>query len=271
MVERQPALFIPHGGGPCFFMAPRPGHPPDLWDGLAGFLRGVAATLPERPKAVLVISGHWEEPVPTVNTDAQPGLLFDYYGFPPHTYELTYPVAGDVGLAERVSNLLAQAGFGVASNDRRGLDHGVFVPFKLAFPDADIPLVQLSLIAGLDPLQHLAMGRALGALRDEGVLIVGSGMSYHNLRAIYADHPGLNAASAAFDGWLAATVTDADPARRDAGLADWAEAPGAHESHPREEHLIPLMVAAGAGGSDRGQHVYSEKLLGKSLSGFRFG
>jgi aromatic ring-opening dioxygenase catalytic subunit (LigB family) len=271
MAVRQPVFFIPHGGGPCFFMPPRPGTPADLWDRMAAFLRGIMATLPERPKAILVISGHWEEPVPTVNSAAHPGLRFDYYGFPPHTYELTYPVPGDPDLAARVRGLLGNAGFGTAEDDQRGLDHGVFIPFKLVVPEADIPLVQLSLITGMDPAKHGTMGRALMALRDEGVLIVGSGMSYHNLRLAFIDHPAANAASMAFDGWMVEAVTDVDPAARDAKLARWAEAPGGRECHPREEHLIPLMVAAGAGDADRGQHVYADVLMGKAYSGFRFG
>ena len=138
-------------------------------------------------------------------------------------------------------------------------------------PEADIPLVQLSLIEGLDPALHLRMGRALLALRDEGVLIVGSGMTYHNLRTMFVDNPVANAASESFDAWLAAAATNPDAAQRDADLTRWSEAPGARASHPREEHLIPLMVAAGAAGEDGGQQIYSEKLLGKALSGFRFG
>ena len=268
MALHQPSLFIPHGGGPCFFMPPRPGHPPDLWDRMAAFLRGIAASLPERPRAVLVISGHWEEPAPAVNGAAHPGLLFDYYGFPAHTYQLTYPVPGDAVLAAEVRSMLETAGFVTGEDDQRGLDHGVFVPFKLVFPDADIPLVQLSLIKGLDPAAHIAMGRALAPLRNQGVLIVGSGMSYHNLRHIYGAEAEENAASAAFDEWLEAAVTGPD---RDAALAQWAQAQGARQSHPREEHLIPLMVAAGAGGSDPGVRVYKDELLGKTYAGYRFG
>jgi aromatic ring-opening dioxygenase catalytic subunit (LigB family) len=270
MSIRQPTFFIPHGGGPCFFMDPRPGHPPEMWAKLAAFLAGIPASLPEPPKAILVISGHWEEPVPTVNNAAHPGLLFDYYGFPPHTYQLTYKAPGDPVLAERVRKLLGQTGFSTASDDQRGWDHGVFIPFLVAFPQANIPVVELSLIEGLDPSLHEAMGRALQPLRDEGVLIIGSGMSYHNLRAIYAEHQAQNAATL-FDQWLVSATTDPDPEARGRRLAQWAAAPGGRECHPREEHLIPLMVAAGAGGTDPGQHVYSDQLMGKALSGFRFG
>ena len=270
MSTRQPTFFIPHGGGPCFFMDTPPGLPPDMWNKMAAFLRGIPATLPEKPKAILVISGHWEESVPTVNNAAHPTLLFDYYNFPPHTYQLTYPAPGDPPLAARVQDLLRQAGFSTAAEDQRGLDHGVFIPFKVAFPEADIPVVQLSLVAGLDPALHEALGRALEPLRDEGVLIIGSGMSYHNLRSFYAENQSREAA-AAFDEWLVAASTNADPAVRGRLLAQWATAPGGRHCHPREEHLIPLMVAAGAAGADRGEHVYTDHLLGKALSGFRFG
>ena len=148
-ISRLPTLYIPHGGGPCFFMDPSPGLPTDMWDRMAAYLRGIAATLPTRPRALLVISAHWETRQLTVNAAEQSPLLFDYYGFPEHTYQLTYPVAGSPELAARVRALLSAAGIGSAEERQRGLDHGVFVPFKLIYPEADIPLVQLSLLQGI--------------------------------------------------------------------------------------------------------------------------
>lgn len=265
---RQPVLFIPHGGGPCFFMDP-PAAAPHLWDAMAAFLRGIPAALPARPTALLVVSGHWEEPVPTVNTAAHPALLFDYYGFPEHTYRLTWPAPGAPALAAEVRRRLADAGIASAEDSARGLDHGVFVPLKVAFPQGDIPVLQLSLQQGYDPGAHLALGRALAGLRAQGVLILGSGMSYHNLRLLFSGRG--DAEAAAFDDWLVAAATAPDPARRDALLAEWERAPFARQCHPQEEHLIPLMVAAGAAGSDVGTHVYGERLAGKALSAFRFG
>ena len=265
---RQPTLFIPHGGGPCFFMDPPPAAP-QLWTRMEQYLRGIPAALPARPKALLVISGHWEAPVPTVNVAPQPSLLFDYYGFPEHTYRLTYPVPGAPALAAEVRRLLQAAGFATAEEDSRGLDHGVFIPLKVAFPDADVPVLQLSLQQGLDPAVHLAMGRALAPLRDQGVLIIGSGMSYHNLRLLFSGRG--NEGAAAFDDWLVQAATERDPARRDAALMAWERAPHARECHPEEEHLIPLMVAAGAAGADAGRQVYGEALAGKALSAFQFG
>ena len=267
--ERLPTLFINHGGGPCFFMETPPGLPKDLWDRLAAYLRGIDASLGRRPKAVLVISGHWETARPTLNVAERPKLLFDYYGFPEHTYRLTYPVAGEPILAERVRVLLAAAGFDTDTEADRGLDHGVFVPFKLIYPDADVPVLQLSLIEGLDPAQHLALGQALAPLRDEGVLIVGSGLSYHNLRQMFSGVGDDDAKR--FDDWLVEAVETADPAQRAHNLVHWSAAPGARQVHPRPEHLLPLMVAAGAGGDDPARRCYADTLLGKPVSGFQFG
>jgi aromatic ring-opening dioxygenase catalytic subunit (LigB family) len=268
-MAKLPTLFIPHGGGPCFFMEPAWGLPADAWDTMAAYLRGIDAGLGVRPKAVLVISGHWETERPTLNVAERPGLLFDYYGFPEHTYRLTYPVAGAPALAEQVRNLLGDAGFASDVDAERGLDHGVFVPLKLVYPDADVPVLQLSRQHGLDPAEHLAIGRALAPLREQGVLIVGSGMSYHNLREFFTSR-GAEAAEA-FDAWLADAVGDPDPAERERRLAAWAEAPGARQSHPEPEHLLPLMVAAGAAGADRGRRTYHDHIAGKALSGFQFG
>jgi aromatic ring-opening dioxygenase catalytic subunit (LigB family) len=267
--KRWPTLFIPHGGGPCFFMEPQPGLPRDLWDRMAAYLRGIDASLGARPRAVLVVSGHWETERPTLNTATRPPLLFDYYGFPEHTYRLTYPAAGSPELADEVRALLAQAGFAADTDNQRGLDHGVFVPFKLIYPDADVPMVQLSLQQNLDAREHLAIGRALMPLRERGVLIVGSGMSYHNLRGLFTGHG--NAEAEAFDAWLNDTLTASDVNERNQKLAQWQQAPGARESHPRSEHLLPLMVAVGAAGDDVGRRTYSDQILGKAISGFQFG
>jgi aromatic ring-opening dioxygenase catalytic subunit (LigB family) len=269
--DRLPTLCIPHGGGPCFFMETPPGLPRDLWDRMAAYLRGIDASLGARPKSVLVISGHWETDRPTVNCATRPPLLFDYYGFPEHTYRLTYPVAGSPPLARRVRELLAAAEIPSDEEPERGLDHGVFIPFKLIYPDADVPVVQLSLNRNLNAATHLGIGRALAPLRDEGVLIVGSGMSYHNLRDLYSSDPHVTRAAVEFDHWLNEAVTESDSVMRLRKLAAWHQAPGARAAHPRPEHLIPLMVVAGAAAEDAGLRTYNEPLLGKPISGFEFG
>ena len=266
-MKRMPTLFIPHGGGPCFFMDWTMG-PANTWDRMRAWLEGLSATLPETPKAILVISGHWETDVPTVQTAPSPPLLFDYNNFPKHTYELTWPAPGAPDIAARVRDLLQSAGIASSTDDKRGFDHGVFIPLKVAFPDAAIPTLQLSLQAKLDPAEHLAIGRALAPLRDEGVLIVGSGMSYHNMRGFMTGSG--RADSEQFDAWLAGAVESA-PAERDAALAKWSDAPAGRASHPREEHLLPLMVAAGAGGSDMGKRIFRDEPMGVVVSAVQFG
>lgn len=270
-MTRQPTLFIPHGGGPCFFMD---WDPPDTWDRQRQFLEALPATLPARPRALLVVSGHWEESAFTVQTNPAPPLLYDYYGFPPHTYKITWPAPGDPELARRVRALLESAGLDTAEDAKRGFDHGVFVPLKVAFPAADIPTVQLSLRADLDPQAHLEAGRALAPLRDQGVLIIGSGNSYHNMSAMMQAMRGNGRGrpqGAAFDRWLTQVIAREDPDRRAALLADWDKAPGARISHPREEHLIPLHVAAGAAGDDPGSKSLEDHVMGGVESAFRFG
>lgn len=266
---RQPAIYIPHGGGPCFFMDPMPGMPADTWSRLETYLRGLAATLPQRPTAVLVVSAHWEcEHATVLSADAHT-LLYDYYGFPEHTYELRYPAHGSPLLAARIHELLAAAGIAGADEHRRGLDHGAFIPLMLIFPEADIPVVQLSLLQGLDPAQHLALGRALAPLRDEGVLLIGSGMSYHNLRELLSPRAQPDMASREFDDWLCKAATAA-PAERASQLLEWHMAPHARICHPRSEHLLPLMVMAGAAAEDRGHVDYRDDILGRRVSAFRF-
>ena len=264
--QRQPAIFLPHGGGPCFFMDWNWG-PAGTWNATQHFLEGLAATLPAPPRALLVISGHWEEPAFTASAASRPELIFDYSGFPEHTYRLTWPAPGSPELAERVAGLLGRAGLPAAVSASRGFDHGVFVPFKVAFPQAQIPVVALSLVASLDPALHLAAGRALAPLRDEGVLIVGSGMSFHNLRGYF--RPETRERARAFDAWLTRAVAS-PAAERDALLTGWREAPFAAYSHPREEHLIPLMVAAGAGGETPGTHIFGDEPMGAAISAYRF-
>jgi aromatic ring-opening dioxygenase catalytic subunit (LigB family) len=257
-----PSYYIPHGGGPCFFMD----DPAGLWSGMAAFLRGLPAALPEKPRAILVISGHWETRGFTLTSSAQHSLLFDYYGFPPHTYQLRYDAPGAPELAEQAAQLLRDAGFYARLDPARGLDHGVFVPLKVALPEADIPVVELSLDASLDASLHLAAGRALASLRSEGVLILATGMSFHNLGA-FGD-PRMLLPSLQFDTWLNAAVGAATAARTHA-LTHWHDAPSARLCHPRHEHLLPLMVAAGAS-HGAGHRIYNEQVLGSMISGYRF-
>jgi aromatic ring-opening dioxygenase catalytic subunit (LigB family) len=263
---RMPVVFVPHGGGPWPFVEIGFGDRAEL-DELASYLRSIRAIPKQETRALLVISAHWEEPVPTVMTSDHPPMLYDYYGFPPASYQITWPAPGSPELAVRVRSLLGAAGFKAAANAERGFDHGTFVPLKLAYPDAEVPTVQLSLKRGLAPEEHLAMGRALAPLRDEGVFIIGSGMTYHNLRAF---DPHAGPISEAFDAWLREAAT-LDPTSRDARLAAWSHAPSARLAHPREEHLLPLMVIAGAAGQDRGTTAYNGTIRSLRLSAYHYG
>jgi aromatic ring-opening dioxygenase catalytic subunit (LigB family) len=267
MSYRMPVVFAPHGGGPWPFVKTRFGTDVEQ-AGLRDWLAALSAIPRERPKAVLVISAHWEEAGPTVMSGAHPPMLYDYSGFPADAYQIRWPAPGDPALAARVRGLLTAAGFAAGEDANRGFDHGVFVPLKLAYPDADIPTVQLSLIKGLDPAQHIALGKALAPLRDEGVFIVASGLTFHNMRG-FGD-PQFVAVSKQFDGWLNDIVVMPE-AERDARLARWTDAPGARTIHPREEHLLPLMVAAGAAGEDRAAITYNMTYVGVWNSGYVFG
>jgi len=263
--SRLPTYFISHGGGPCFFMD---WNPPDTWKGLGDWLARIGADVGRKPAAVIVVSAHWEAPAFAVTGAAQPALIYDYQGFPPHTYQLRYPAPGAPALAQRVTELLTTAGLSAQVDSTRGWDHGVFIPFKLIYPQADVPIVQLSLKRGLNPAEHIAAGRALAPLRGEGVLIVGSGYSYHNMRG----YGGAGEQAAAeFDTWLSDAMTQHAPAEREALLRGWEQAPSARAAHPREEHLLPLMVVAGAAAEDAGTRVFAEKVWGIATSGFRFG
>jgi aromatic ring-opening dioxygenase catalytic subunit (LigB family) len=264
--QRQPTLFLPHGGGPCFFMDWTMG-PADTWDATKHFLEGVAASLPEQTKALLVVSGHWEELAFTASSAAEPKLIFDYSGFPEATYRLTWPAPGSPQLAAEATQLLTQAGLPAALSPTRGFDHGVFIPLKVAFPAAQIPTVSLSLSSSLDPAQHIVAGRALAPLRDQGVLIIGSGMSFHNLRAY--SRPETPQHARAFDTWLTEAV-ESPSAQRDESLIQWQTAPYGRYAHPREEHLIPLMVAAGAGGPNPGKRIFTDAPMNATISAYRF-
>lgn len=263
---RMPVAFVPHGGGPWPWVDL--GMSKEEVDDLSRYLRAVQSLPKTPPKALLVVSAHWEAKVPTVMTAPKPPMLYDYYGFPPESYAITWPAPGDPRLAARVQELLGAGGFETATDAKRGFDHGTFVPLKLTYPGANIPTVQLSLKAGLDPAEHLAMGRALAPLRDEGVFIIGSGMTYHNMRG-FRDPSG-RAVAEVFDAWLRESA--ALPAEeRDERLTAWSRAPSARLAHPREEHLLPLMVVAGAAGADRASVAYNGAVWGFRLSAYHFG
>lgn len=271
---RLPTIYFPHGGGPWTVVDLGAG---DEYASLDRYLRALPAGLPSAPKAVLCVSAHWEAPKPTVMTAAQPPMLYDYYGFPQAAYEFTWAAPGAPDVAALVKDHLAGAGFSVNEDGERGFDHGTFVPLMLSDPEAKTPTFQLSLVEGLDPAQHVEIGKALAPLRDHGVLIVGSGMSYHNMRMFQANMRGDRSAShqmdedsRAFDAWLAETMA-AEPSQRETRVVQWAKAPGGKASHPREEHLLPLMVTLGAGVEDSATLPYRDRILGAHVSAVHFG
>jgi aromatic ring-opening dioxygenase catalytic subunit (LigB family) len=263
----MPLFYIPHVAGPCFFMDWTWGGA-HTWDALGRWLQQIAGELESKPTSVLLISAHWEADEFTVSGSNDPKLIFDYTGFPEHTYQLQYAAPGNPALARTVHEMLLSRGISARIDAERGLNHGAFVPLKLVFPDADIPVVQLSLKRTLSAAEHLAVGRALAPLRSQGVLIIGSGSSYHNLALV----PGkARVESESFDDWLTTTLALADSEARNQNLLEWEMAPCALDAHPRAEHLLPLMVVAGAAEGAPGSRTFSQVVLGARLSGYRFG
>lgn len=266
-MARQPAIFLPHGGGPCFFMDWTMG-PPSTWDRLGAWLRALPALLPCSPTALVVVSAHWEESVATVTSGAHPPLVYDYYGFPAHTYELQWPAPGDPALAEELIGRLREYGIPARGDPDRGFDHGVFVPLKVAYPEPTVPVVQLSLLSSLDPGAHFALGRALEPLRDDGVVVLGSGMSFHNMSLFGSG--SARPVSRTFDRWLLSAAT-AEHHERLEQLSRWEHAPEARSAHPREEHLAPLFVVASAAGTDSGTCLFADEPMNAAISAIGYG
>lgn len=266
MANRFPTVFVSHGGGPCFWMEWNPSH---LFDGLRLFFEQLPNQLNKRPKAIVVISAHWEEDEFSVQTSTKPTMIYDYYGFPKNTYELTYPASGSPSLALEISQLLNGHSIPHILNAERGYDHGVYVPLLISYPNADIPVLQISLRTDLNPTAHFELGCALGALRERDILLLGSGFSYHNLKKI----PDTTGASQVFDQWLYDTLCVGNPHTRMQKLVHWEEAPQARMAHPREEHLLPLIVCAGAAQNDVCTQIFSECLPGWNVqtSCYQFG
>lgn len=265
--SRLPTYFISHGGGPWPWLVDQM---PGDYTALTESLRSIPAELGSAPRAILVVSGHWETPQFTVQTSPNPPMLYDYGGFPEFTYRLEYPAPGSPEVAAQVVELLGASGIGCGEDPDRGFDHGVFVPLFVAYPEADVPVVQLSIRNGHDPAVHLDAGRALAPLRDDGVLILGSGLTYHNLSDF---GPSAAHVSEQFDEWLAATLLGTTGEARSRQLEQWEAAPMARRAHPAADHLIPLMVAAGAAEDDPATRIYHDRRFMDAVtsSSYRFG
>lgn len=242
MTKIPKALFISHGGGPLPLLGD-PGH-----HEMVACLKNIAASFP-KPDAIVVVSAHWEEQIPTITAGQSPSLIYDYSGFPEAAYDIQYPCAGNPSLASEVYNLLEIADIKAKLDDSRGFDHGLFVPLKIMYPKASIPCIQLSLVNTLDPSLHLKIGRALQSLNQKNVLLIGSGFSFHNLQAFFtADTPESQELYNSFQEWLTKTCCNSEYSaeERTQRLIGWADAYGARFCHPREEHLLPLHVCYGA-------------------------
>ena len=265
-VQQATIAFISHGGGPLPLLGD-PAHQ-EMVDSLRSFANEL-----RKPEAIIVFSAHWEESEVSVTSNAQPALYYDYYGFPEESYHIQYPVAGNPALAQKVQTLLSKKDIPSDLITNRGLDHGVFVPLKIMYPQADIPVIQISLLNGLNPEQHIQLGRSLRSLLSENVLILGSGFSFHNLKAFFgATDQQSRLLNEAFDDWLTETCMSAslhefDRAER---LMEWQNAPGALYCHPREEHLIPLHICYGFAQKAANKRL-SFDVMGKKASCFVWG
>lgn len=264
-MNRMPVYFVSHGGGPWPYVDSMR----QMFARTEREFKALPDRLPTQPKAVLIITGHWEEHAFTVSTAEHPPMVYDYSGFPEHTYHIRYPAPGSPALAARVKNLLTNAGFSVREDPQRGFDHGTFVPLVLMYPDAEVPVVMLSMKSTYDPEEHIRVGQALSSLRDEGVLIVGSGLTYHNLRAMGRDES--TAIAETFQSYLDAAITQPDWRARNDLLIHWENAAGARLVHPQEDHLIPLMVVAGAAREDAGRVMFVDHVFKVPMASYEFG
>ncbi len=260
---RQPTYYLCHGGGPWPWLQ---GPLRQMLRNLEHGLIELPSQLPSKPSAILVVSSHWEARAFSFTSSPAPGMVYDYHGFPPETYRIRYASPGAPALASRAADLLRAAGCHAALSDTQGYDHSTYSLMQPMFPHADIPVVQMSIQASMRAEDHLRAGAALAPLRDENVLIIGSGMSVHERG------PEMALASPPFDDWLNEAVLSAPGASRWQTLADWEQAPFAREVHPTADHLLPLMVAAGAAQEDPATCIYRERLMGTvAVSSFRFG
>lgn len=263
-MTKMPTFYISHGGGPWPWVPQLR----QIFSNLEASFREMVKDLPEKPKAIVMISGHWEANEVRVMSSDAPPMEYDYSGFPPETYQIKYASPGAPALADRILGLLQDAGIRAAPDAMQGYDHGTFVPAFVMYPEAEVPLIQISMLHSYDPSAHFEIGRALAPLRDEGVLIIGSGLSYHNMQKM---NPAAKVPSAGFDAWLGEALAK-DSKARTADLLAWEGAPYARECHVKEDHLVPIFVALGAAEEARATRVYHENDLlgGITASSYRF-
>ena len=263
----SPVLYVPHGGGPLPVLGD------DRHEKMVSFLKEIVHKLAE-PSAIVVISAHWEENQATVTAGSRPELIYDYFGFPPQAYQIQYTAPGHPRLAKEVVDLLKSHGIPAKLDDQRGFDHGLFIPLKLMYPKAEIPCIQLSLLRNLNPSQHMSLGKSISELRKQNVLILGSGMPFHNLRAFFSADLGVHNEDEEFGSWLIETCTgnSLSSEEREQRLREWENAPYARFCHPREEHLLPLHVCYGAASVETmlAEVVFNQEIMGRKVCSFRW-
>jgi aromatic ring-opening dioxygenase catalytic subunit (LigB family) len=255
-------VYFSHGGGPLPILGDA-GHKK-----MVDFMTKLPARL-KKPEAILVISAHWEESAATLLGAAYPPMFYDYYGFPKEAYDITYPAPGDPALANRIADALNMNNIPARIDLTRGFDHGLFIPLKLMYPQADIPCLQLSLMRGLNPAAHIALGKALREFMNGNILVIGSGFSFHNMRAFSWDGTEeFDPANDAFQNWLIETCTGAiTQAKREERLIAWQQAPSARYCHPREEHLLPVHVCTGMADKPASL-IFDDMIMGKRSVAF---
>ena len=260
--KKAQIIYFSHGGGPLPILGD-PGH-----KAMIDFMTALPNRI-TRPDAIVVVSAHWEETSATLLGAQNPPMFYDYYGFPEKAYEIQYPAPGSPDLANRIAGLLKKNNIPAQIDPDRGYDHGHFIPLKMMYPQADIPTTQLSLLRGLNPEAHIALGKALRELLDENILLIGSGFSFHNLRAFFWQGRGRpDPANDAFQDWLIQTVAGSlSELEREKRLIEWENAPSARYCHPREEHLLPLHVCQGMAGGP-GELIFDDQILGIRSVGF---
>ena len=254
-------VYFSHGGGPLPILGD-PGHKK-----MVDFMTLLPSRL-KKPEAILVISAHWEENEATLLGAQNPPMLYDYYGFPDEAYSIQYPAPGNPDLAKRIADLLKKEGIPSRVDPKRGFDHGLFIPLKLMYPEANIPSLQLSLISGLDPKKHIGLGKALREIFHDNILVIGSGFSFHNLREFSWDGAILSdKKNEDFQNWLvevcAGPMTQSERENR---LLEWRKAPNASYCHPREEHLLPLHVCLSMANKEA-TVIFDDYIMGKRSLG----
>ena len=259
----SPVLYLPHGGGPLPILGDK------AHEKMVSFLKEITSRL-GTPSTILVISAHWEEEIATITSGSHPGIISDYYGFPAEAYRIQYAALGHPQLTKEAFELITASGIPASLDEQRGFDDGLFVPLKLMYPEAQIPCLQLYLLKNFDPRKHIALGKAITPLRKKNILIISSGMSFHNLKVFFSREIDRSQENNEFNSWLieACTSQALSPEKRKQQLIEWEKAPSARFCHPIEDHLVPLHVCYGVAcaGTPIAEVVFNQEIMGKRVT-----